>query len=809
LRKASAIRVGFIIAITVSFIPLITIQIMAFRATSAWIDPELVADVNSVLNTEQERLPVTIVSYSTLTQAELQQVASMGILGTTMDDIATVRLHKESIMELAKLRFVKRVESGYATPALDISVPEIGATEAWNNSSAAKNQLPRGAGVIVGIVDTGIDWRHKDFKFENGSSKLLFLWDQTRSGIPPHEFAYGTEWTRSQLEAGLCDSKDQTGHGTHVAGIASGTGKSIGRYMGVAPDSSLVIVKSGMMTRKGWRFRWPEVIDGVNYIWQKAKALGKRAVVNLSLGSNSGGHDGMSSIERVLDRLTSEGIVVVVSAGNEGIRGAHAQGNLARDQTTTLTVIPTVDEDEIYLEIWYSASDEMNISLKCPDGQILNGSTSSSGFSTPRGTIHIAQDSSGSGKAWRIMAVSSTNMTEDQWTVTLQGSSLSRPAEWDAWLSTKGKFLPGSGYEVTPNKTVTVPGTAQNVITVGAYVTRTQWTTKNGTNYQDKASEALGDLARFSSWGPTRDGRVKPELCAPGKAIVSAKSIDTVSSETDPTEMHSVKQGTSMAAPHITGVVAMMMEGNPYLTAYAVKEIMKMTARQDVYTGETAPDSSYKWGFGKVNAKKAVSICKAKYEVKLVFVGAPVLFSPTIVVDGVSKSIDDVHKPTTLELNVGTTLVIMIEPVIFGERSQMTIFHRAVHKYVFNRWTVQKNGTYSLTSTTQALTLLIDGPKTVVGEWREEIDMELDIPVVGSVLFTSAALLTAAILILILKGKDVYVVTANLSRNRKAEFTCHRAEIIKKVLHETVLFEGSNSSLQRRYRQSEAQRRRA
>jgi subtilisin family serine protease len=809
LRRGPAIKVGFIIAITVSFIALTPTQIMAFRSTTAWIDHELVAGANSVLNTEQEKLPVTIVSYSTLTQTQLQQVASIGVLGTTIDDIATVRLPKESIVELAKLRFVKRVESGYATPALDISVPEIGATEAWHNSSATGNPLPRGAGVIVGIVDTGIDWRHKDFKFENGSSKLLFLWDQTRSGIPPHELAYGTEWTRSQIEAGLCDSKDQTGHGTHVAGIASGTGRSIGKYTGVAPDSSLIIVKSGMMTRKGWRFRWPEVIDGVNYIWQKAKALGKRAVVNLSLGSNSGGHDGMSSIERVLDRLVSEGVVVVVSAGNEGTRGAHAQGRLARDETVTLTAVPTVDEDEIYLEIWYSTSDEMNISLKCPDGQIVNGSTSSSGFSTPRGTIHIGHDSSGKGKAWRIMVVSPTNMTEDQWTISLQGNSILDRAEWDAWLSTKGKFLPGFGYEVTANKTVTVPGTAQNVITVGAYVTRTQWTTKNGTNYQDKASEALGDLARFSSRGPTRDGRLKPELCAPGKVIVSAKPIDTVGSETNPTELHSVKQGTSMAAPHITGVAAIMMECNPDLTASAVKEIMKMTARQDIYTSETAPDSSYKWGFGKPNAKKAVSICKAKYEVRLVFVGVPVSFSPTIVVDGLSGSIANAQKTTTLELNAGTTLVIMIEPIILGKRSQMTVFHRTVPKYVFNRWTVQQNGTYSLTPTSQALTLLIDGPKTVVGEWREEIGIELDILAVGSVLFASAVLLTAAILLLIVRGKDVHLVTANQSRNRQIDFTRHHADMIKMVLHETVLSDGSNSYLQRRYQQSEAQRRRA
>jgi len=759
-RRDLAFSTLSVVVVTISLFALPVAQTKDFRVRAAWIDHELVSAA-SFLAGEQEQLPVTIVSYASLTRAELQQIASMGVLGTVMDDTATARLPKESMKKLAKLDFVKRIEFGYASPALDVSVPEIGATEAWNNSSATGKGLPRGAGVIVGIVDTGIDWRHKDFKFENDSSKILFLWDQTRSGISPAEYAYGTEWTRSQIDAGLCDSKDQTGHGTHVAGISSSTGRSNGKYVGVAPDSSLIIVKSGTLTRKGWRFRWPEVIDGVNYIWQKAKALGKRAVVNLSLGANSGGHDGMSSIERVLDRLVSEGLVVVVSAGNEGGAGSHTQGKLGKDETVTLIVAPATEEDEIYLEIWCSTFDEMDISLRCPDGQTVNGSTSSSGFSTPKGTVHIGHDSSAKGKAWKIMVVSPTNMTEDHWAISLHGTSALNLGEWDAWLSTKGKFLPGFGYEVTANKTVTVPGTAQNVITVGAYVTRTQWTSKNGTNYQDRISETLGDLARFSSRGPTRDGRLKPELCAPGKVIVSAKPIESLGSERDPTELHTVKQGTSMAAPHITGVAAMIMECNPDLTAYAVKEIMKMTARQDIHTQQIAPGGSYKWGFGKLNAKKSVSVCKAKYEVKLLFVGVSVSFSPRIVVDGVSRSITDGRKATILELNAGTTLFIMIEPVILGEKSQMTPFHKQGPKFIFGQFTVQQNGVHSLASTARTLTLVIDGPKTVVAEWKEQSEIELDTVTAGTILLTSGALLTTAILLLIARARNERPVTAS------------------------------------------------
>jgi len=712
-----------------------------------WIDQDLLSQSDHVSNMDSEDIPVVMVGFSSFTQGQIEQIGAVGKLGTVIGNIATVRFFPARTWQASRFSYVSRIEVGYAAPALDLSVPEIGASELWQRITEPGGQHLNGTGVVIGIVDTGIDWKHPDFKFENGSSKIQYLWDQTTNGIHPAGYSYGTEWTRVQIDAGVCDSKDQIGHGTHVAGIASGTGRSRGKYVGVAPGSSLVVVKSGVLTRKGWRFRWAEVIDGVNYIWQKAKALGKRAVVNLSLGSNAGGHDGSSSIEKALDHFVAEGLVVVVSAGNEGDKRTHAEGKLKEGESVTLTVQPTTDEDEIYFEVWYSISNVMDISVKTPDGQVVNASTPTEGALTPSGTVHLGRDASEKGKALKLRVASSTNLTSDSWSVTVSGRSVSDEGEWDAWLSTKGQLLAGVGYEITRQKTVGVPGTARTVITVGAYVTRMRWTAGNGTEQGYATGENVGEIAAFSSWGPTRDGRLKPEITAPGKGIISARSVDSSSSWRDPDDAYSIKQGTSMAAPHTAGAIALIMQSSPDASPSIIREILKMTAKQDSRTGQIDQNRSHKWGFGKLDAKKAVVTSGARYPVKLLLAGIPSSIATEVKIDGTPRMLVPEEAATLFETTAGSSFTISVERIVLGESSPWMLLYKKTSRYIFNRWVVQSHEFNTTIPAKESMTMVVDGPKMIIAEWKEQIEIELDWFAAG-VMFAAACLLIALVAML-------------------------------------------------------------
>jgi len=692
----------------------------------ACVDGRLLTQAEDISSNENDEVPVVVVGSSGLSLPEIQQLNRIGKVSTVIGNIATVRLVRARIYRLGNLGFVTRVESGYGAPALDVSVPEIWGVDIGKKTAERREAPLNGTGVIVGIVDTGIDLKHPDFRFENGSSKILYLWDQTTTGVQPAGYRYGTEWTREQIEAGACDSKDQIGHGTHVAGIASATGGLTGRYVGVAPGSLLIVVKSGFNTRKGWRFRWAEVIDGVNYIWEKAKFLGKRAAVNLSIGSNAGGHDGSSPVERALDHLVSEGLVVVVSAGNEGDKKTHAEGKLKEGESASLSVQPESDEDEIYLEVWYSTSNAFDLSIRSPSGLVINGSTPKEGVSMESGTVHVSHDIEASGKAWKLSVGSSMNLTGEAWMITIQGRSVSDEGGWNAWLGSKGQFLLGSGYEITRDKTVNVPGTGRNVITVGAYVTRMRWTTMNGTEDNYTSGENIGDIASFSSWGPTRDGRLKPEIAAPGKGIISSRSADSLRSARDPDDAYSIKQGTSMAAPHITGVVALILQCNPHASSSSVREILRIAARQDSHTGQINMNGSYIWGFGKPDAKRAVTICASRYPIKFFLVGIPSSISTNVVIDGIPRVLASGGVAATLELSVGSQLMISVEHVVIGESSRFMLLFKRTSEYVFDRWIVEPQEYRPTVPPKESISVVVERPMTIVAEWKEQIRTEFD-----------------------------------------------------------------------------------
>ena len=219
--------------------------------------------------------------------------------------MAVLRADSNALLEIQHFSFIKREERPHPLRILlDKSVRDLGAQTVWNVLKDSEGQNITGAGVIIGFVDTGIDIDHPDFTFPNGTTKILYVWDQTTPGRSPTGYDYGFECTSSNIQSGTCPEIDTFGHGTHVAGIAASSGRATGNYTGVAPGASIIFVKSGYPICNGssWTFDDAHILDGINYILKKAHQLGRRAVISLSLGGNIGGHDGTDILEQALER---------------------------------------------------------------------------------------------------------------------------------------------------------------------------------------------------------------------------------------------------------------------------------------------------------------------------------------------------------------------------------------------------------------------------------------------------------------------------------------------------------------------------
>ncbi len=725
---------------------------------AAQIGPAILDEMNQPpLIKGDDMTSVIVTGRSSFSDAQIEQLNSLGAVNSVIGEIVTLRLPFSNIWSLSHVDFVNRIDDGIAKPLLDVSVPSIDANLVWETVKDAQGKPTDGSGVIIGIVDTGIDWKHPDFKFENGSSKVLLLWDQTEKGTAPSSYSYGTEWTQSQIEAGVCTEKDTYGHGTHVAGIAAGTGAASGRkYVGVAPGSSLILVKSGRLGKKGWNFRFSEVLDGVAYIWRKAIALGRRAVISLSLGSHAGGHDGTSAIETGLDRLSSEGAIIIVAAGNSGDSKIHAEGRFREGESIDVRFKADTNETEFYIETWFLRSDVFGVSLTTPGGRKVQGPAQ---VSTSEGRVTILEDSTEKGKMWVVSFTSPEILPLDGWTITLTGKSITGEGAWDLWVGSYGELATGSGYEITSRKTVAVPGTARDVIAVGAYVTKMRWTNKSGEQRRYATSEKEGDVAVFSSIGPTRDGRLKPEICAPGKGIVAPRSSDAPVGASDPDDLYAIKAGTSMAAPHIAGVMALVLQHNPYLGPSEAKTILQSTGRQDERTG--AIDSalgSMVWGYGKADAKSFVTNSSNVSSTKISARGSGYVLQYYV------KVVSEFGNPRGSGwYDAGSKATISIESRIVIELTSVSLIYKKTTYFVFDRWIVQSYRSAPLNATPETM-IIVNSPLVIAAEWRKVTITSLDWTTI--MVLTGVVVTAVVIVILVVRRKRSAHMSASVKPSR-------------------------------------------
>jgi subtilisin family serine protease len=354
----------------------------------------------------------------------------------------------------------------------------------------------------------------------------------------------------------------------------------------MAPGADLVIVANtrAQESNPGTLGDSADTFDAIRFIVDFADKAGKPVVINHSHGDNIGPHDGSSLLEVGIDELiTGPGKVMVKSAGNEANTQHHAQGDFKDSKQPHRVEIDVVrGSTELIMDFWYEHAHRLELRIVSPAGEAHRvGAGVDESFPFLSGNIAsvFTDEDDAVNQDNRIFVLLQHGKTPSiepgKWVFELQGTG-----SWHGWMQRDS--LANFATFVSPEVTISIPGTAKSVISVGAYV-----------NAGDMALGRAGELSDVSSCGPTRDGRRAPTLTAPGDEITSTMPL--------PADFGPMK-GTSMAAPLVAGTTALMLQINKQLTADAVRKILCRTARRDGQTGTVISD---KWGHGKLDVRAA------------------------------------------------------------------------------------------------------------------------------------------------------------------------------------------------------------
>lgn len=453
-----------------------------------------------------------------------------------------------------------------------------------------------GQGVIVGIIDSGIDYTHPDFKTDENKSRILYIWDQTANGPAPLGFRSGREYTNEEINSALLSNTplpiaDTVGHGTAVAGIAAGNGRaSAGRQKGIAPESSIICVKLGR--RGGGNFpRTTEVMRAVKYMLDKAKSLNMPISINLSFGTNDGSHSGVSLFEQYINDAANEWKCnISVATGNEGDASHHFSATIDEYQTLAIPFSVRNAPNKIYLTIWQNFSDTIYYRLISPTGAksveiIPTNSIYNFNLSGTNVSVFYGQPTSFSQfqEVFILLEDTLPNIREGIWVLEAFGSTIV-DGKIDIWLPTVSDVSNDTAFSFPDiNSTLTLPSTSLNVISVGGYDTSTNM------------------IAAFSGRGYTRDIiYTKPDITAPAVNITS----------TSVGGFYMQYSGTSMACPFVAGACALIMEwgivrkNDIFLYGQRVKVFLQKGARQ-LQPGKY-PNNV--WGYGALCISDALDL---------------------------------------------------------------------------------------------------------------------------------------------------------------------------------------------------------
>ena len=447
-----------------------------------------------------------------------------------------------------------------------------------------------GRGVLIGIVDSGVDYRHPAFLTADGKSRILRLWDQSIPGNPPEGYATGTEYTNEEINEALSlsvqegrrlvPSEDGSGHGTAVLGVAAGSDFSRGAVnRGVAYESDLLVVKMGIPRQDSFP-RTTELMQGVDYLVRQAIRLGRPIALNLSFGNNYGSHRGDSLLETYLDNVSGMGKnVICVGMGNNGNDALHTGGKLSPGEIQEIELGVGAFEPTLNVQLWKNYEDEMEIYLENPAGERVGpifetlgaqrwqaGNTELLIYYGKPAPYHVTQEI-----YVDFLARDRKRPYVDSgvWKIILAARNI-KNGEYFLWLPGGKTLNPGTAFYLPrPQGTLTIPATAS----VGAYDAR------------------QNTYADFSGRGCRALPYPKPDLVAPGVDIYAPRSGGGYASFT----------GTSFSTPFVTGVAALLMEWgitrrkDPYLYGEKLKAYLRRGAKA-LQGSEKLPNDLIGWG---------------------------------------------------------------------------------------------------------------------------------------------------------------------------------------------------------------------
>jgi subtilisin family serine protease len=459
-----------------------------------------------------------------------------------------------------------------------------------------------GQGVLIGFIDTGINYQNPVFLDEFGRTRIEAIWDQEiQTGTPPSAFPYGSEYRKEDIDRALSaedpysivPSRDVNGHGTSLASIAAGSALPQQDFTGAAPRSSIAAVKLKgakkylkdffYFSGKEPVYQETDIIMAYSYLTNLARDLNMPLVVCIGLGSNQGEHSGGMPLEVVLggaNRFISN--AVIAAAGNEGNRSHHYYGTLGNNEAyRTVEILVQENTAGFTAELWTQSPEIFSVGFVSPGGETIArippglNSTTKVRFILERTVIEVHYETILTTSGSQLIFLRFSAPTPGLWQVRVYGPPILDGA-FHMWLPVYGFIDPDVVFlDPDPYTTITSPAASDGVIAIGAY------------------SAYDGSLYLHSSRGNNRQGTVKPDLCAPGVEVSGFGKFDTASAFT----------GTSAAAAVTAGGAALIIEWglsqNPAFL-FSTTDIKNILIRGAVREpGQEYPNRE--WGYGKLN----------------------------------------------------------------------------------------------------------------------------------------------------------------------------------------------------------------
>ncbi len=566
------------------------------------------------------------------------------LIGTKAGNIWTAKVPENQIRNFANFRGIDYIQLDEPINAnLDVARKSSRVDSVQDGTGLPMGYS--GKGVVVGIIDAGFDYTHPTFYDTTGNVlRLKRVWEQHNEGTPPAGYSYGNELTDTAAMLVKGYEVNSFSHGTHVGGIAAGSGYGSlnnKKMRGMAYESDLVFV--GIRPEKSeWKsMGMSSILDGINYIFKYAQSVGKPAVVNLSWGNSIGPNDGSSLFSQACNNLTGPGRIFVLSAGNNGDENIHLQKQFTGTDTLVHTFVsfPDIDGEKLsWIDLWGEPAESFCVKLSLYNGNtttdsttfmclasntidtFLIGSNNDTCFFTLtasaadlNGKPHILIDVTSRTTNILCISIAANKGTVNMW----QGYVKNYSGYYGAFTNN------GKAWAVNGDNHYTLGEMActESAITVAAYASKISFKNLQGSTISYSGYASFNQIVPFSSHGPTIDGRIKPDIAAPGMTLASAvNSFDvsyaagggnygqSVAKYTFPKNsrdyFYAEASGTSMSSPVVSGIVAIMLQVNPALSPQRIKEIIFQTATKDNFTTQH-PDSA-RWGAGKINAYAAI-----------------------------------------------------------------------------------------------------------------------------------------------------------------------------------------------------------